>query len=1139
MATALPFSALLDLLRARGLPIGLLDYRDLALLLSRYDGSNQDELRTAIAALLGRDRIERSLIADCFDELYPAVEPPAPPPPPPPPDTTATGTTASGAVRKIGWRDAILGRITGSPWISGAAAVVILTAAVLVGPVVQTLTSSAQLPPFPAPPHRYLGEPLPRPVEVDPDIVASRPPKPPDPPPVMQWKWRTVTGPAAVAFAALLLLRIGRRWTFRRWSRVRTARSAELASLAGPRFYRWRVDDRTGAIPRTVVEDVATILGRRHEVARTGRHLHVDLTLRRTLEAGLFPRLVYEPPHRLLPLLVLEDVGADMRPWRRRVDWLLHDLERLGIPISRWYFDVSANHVWRTPSDPGTTLDALARAADDAALMIVSAGAGVRAALAESTSASWIRVLTKWPARTWVTPLTSRAHWRPELAEVPCSVWPMTAGGLHAAARELLLDATHRPTAPADVLAGARPVGRDDLERVKRLVALVPPPAPVNVIEALRVRFTPDVPSDVILPLLAENESLDSSAVRLPDAEVTRLLAAIRRDNPDREIEVRRFLLGLLDASEPVRDSAAYLRWQADHALHEAIVAELAGQEPSGAIANLQSLADGPLSDEVRARLAQLTRAGRLTESLPRGPLRLLPRRAGAVDAPASSPPWFTVGDGLVTVGAAALAAVLTTAVGGIERVPTDYVRGVWALTWDPPRQALTVAPLSPSAPRNNITLLRDGSRLAFVSLTGTGPTVVRDRLVDRGEAGSWYQLQAPLRDGNLALSDSVWVPGSIEPTQLLATFKSAQGAVPDVSFTLYSADGRSVAGRAGRPVDVTPGVWTVLAQPPGYQELSQSITVKPRTTLSEEFTLTKAAPVELTATIQLGLVDVYASPLQPPVTVEFTQNGKPVTPAGTTPSRSGIAGYQLPWNVIGQGKPPGVVDVRVSAAVYQPSSFQVTGKPGTVTVSRHTLMFDPRRVEADFTKVDVREVSALIGKQNTGVPQSLEARANLFNIFSRARRVIVSLERPQGTFSRDLWSMLDTSERITPTSMDATVAYDVAAYLETWMGLAARGMVKQMPAAFRQAQQQNQQNQAPLETLRLSIPPQGRDGVFLDLEYQPRVAGGGRSRNRLALSLRSNAFSDPHPYLIHQLLVQGGYPVLYRLRPARAAMAK
>ena len=43
----------------------------------------------------------------------------------------------------------------------------------------------------------------------------------------------------------------------------------------------------------------------------------------------------------------------------------------------------------------------------------------------------------------------------------------------------------------------------------------------------------------------------------------------------------------------------------------------------------------------------------------------------------------------------------------------------------------------------------------------------------------------------------------------------------------------------------------------------------------------------------------------------------------------------------------------------------------------------------------------------------------------------------------------------------------------------------------------------------------------------------------RLALSLRSNALSDPHPYLIHQLLVQGGYPVLYRLRPARAAMAK
>src|SRR5207244_1430304 len=108
-------------------------------------------------------------------------------------------------------------------------------------------------------------------------------------------------------------------------------------------------------------------------------------------------------------------------------------------------------------------------------------GAGLRAARAEVAEQSWVRLLEKWPARTWVTPLTSRAHWRRELADVPMNVWPMTPGGLSAAARDLLFDATHRPTAPPDAIAGARRVSADDLERVKRLVALVPPPAPVRV----------------------------------------------------------------------------------------------------------------------------------------------------------------------------------------------------------------------------------------------------------------------------------------------------------------------------------------------------------------------------------------------------------------------------------------------------------------------------------------------------------------------------------------------------------------------------------------------------------------------------------------------------------------------------------
>ena len=1137
MASALPFSALLDVLRARGLPIGLPDYRDLALLLSRYDGCSHHELRTAIGALLGRDRIERSLIADCFDELYLRLEaPPTPlgePERPPPPVSESTTRT------KIGWRDAILRRIFDSPWISGGIVVIVLSVAVLAGPILQTLVSSPSVPPLPLSPPKDLPVALTPPGEAAPPVV---PPKPEEPQPVPRLEWTTVVGPTAIAFGAILVLRIGRRWTIRRWSLLRSARRAQLASLSGPRFYRWRVDDRVGAIPRAVVEDVATILGRRHEVARTGRHLHVNSTIRRTLESGLFPRLVYEPPCRTLPLLVLQDVGADMRPWRRRIYWLVRDLERLGVPVSCWYFDVSASQIWRTPSDPGTTLEALARLADDAALMIVSAGAGVRAALADPPDRSWIRLLPKWPARTWVTPLTSRAHWRPELAAVPCSVWPMTPGGLHAAARELLLDGTHRPTAAADALAGARAVGRDDLERVKRLVALVPPPAPVDLVEALRVRFTPDVPPDVVLPLLAENESLDSSAVRLRDGEVKRLLAAIRRDNPDREVEVRRFLLGLLDASEPSRDSAAYLRWQTDRALHQAIVAELAGREQSDAVAQLQTLADGPLSDEVRTRTAQVTRTGRLTDLLSRvrlWPPPLTPENGGAA---ASPPVWLKASDALVAVAGAAVAAGLLAAVGGVDRVQVDHVRDAWTLTWQPANQTLAVARVSPDAPRSGVALLRDGARLASVSLTGAAGEVVRSRLAERGETGSWYQLQAPLRNGNLALSNAVFVPGPVRPGQLLATFRSSQGPLPDVSFTLYGTDGRSLAGLAGRPIDLQPGLWTIVAQPQGYQALDQPITVRAGVTLRQEFTLTSAAASVLTAAVQLELKDVYGGAPQGPLSVGFLHNGQPVKPSGAVPPPSGVQTYQFLWSVIGQAAAPGSVEVRVTSSYYQPAVFRAVGKPGGVTLLRGTLVFEPRRVQPSFT-TDPREVSTLLGKQRLCVPGSPAVHANLLNIFSRARTAVVTLERPQGTFSRDLWSMLDTCETVTATNMVASVAGDVAAYLETWMRLATTGAVNKSPVNAQQNAQQNvqqnvQQQRVPRGPITLSIPPKGRDRVFLDLEFQPGLPSG-QSGNRLTLSLRSAAFSNPDPYLIHQALVQGGYPALYRLRPISAAMAK
>lgn len=1139
------------MLRARGLEIGLTDYRDLGLLLSRYDGCSRDVLRTAIAALLARDRVERKLIADCFDDLFVDFQPPAPPTPGPPPELPSADrapAASTGGVHPLRWR-----WIQSSPWTPVAIAAGVLLLATLIVPIMLALTTAPALPAFPA--ARPLAQPTALASTVEPVPVPE--PEPSEPTPPLKRQWSTLLFPAAIAFAVILALRIGRRTVLRRSSQIRSGRQSQLAAIAGPRFYRWRVDNRVSAIPRDVVEEVATILGRRHELARTSNHLDVDRTIRRTLEAGLFPHFVFEPPCRTLPLLVLQDIGADMRLWRARIDHLIDDLGRLGVPIWRYYFDVTANYVWRSQSDSGTTLDLLSKSADDAALMVVSAGAGIRAALSDRSERSWLRLLVKWPARTWVTPLTSRAHWRAELADVPMPVWPMTPGGLHAAARELLLDATHRPTAPPDALAGARRVSRDDLERVKRLVALAPPPVPVDLVNALRVRFTPDVPADVLLPLLAENESLDSSAVRLPDAEVTRLLAAIGRDNPDREAEVRHFLVGLLEASEPPKDSVAYLRWRTDLALHQALLADQAGDTPSDPLAQLESLVSGPLRDEVRSRAAQVAGSGRVVKPLERMrnvPAAPVPTEA-ASEAAAPRLPVLKSHDAVVAVAGAALAVATFVAASGVDRRQVDHQRDVWSLAWDPARQALTGTSASADAPQRIVWLVRDGARLAPVSLPRAGSGLVRDHLADRGETGSWYQLQAPLPEGNLALSNAVWVPGPLKPGRVLATFRSADGQRVNVRYTLTARDGRSVNGSAGSPVDVAPGDWTLGVQVQGYQALYEPVTVQSGRELQREFTLTANTSGQTSpGGVRITLVDVYGDPASVIVirgdlrgvqkggkALDWTLFQGVVSRTGATVS-SGVQANDIDWTL-------GPVQVDVRSPLYEPATFSVVGKPSETVLRRQTLLMRPGRARPDFPSDLPKGIQVLYG-QNRSVqpPDDPLARANLLNTFDGARNVIVTLDRPQGTFSRALWLLLDQMDGVTPTSLQAFVAPEYEAYLDTWIRLGWQGTRPDQKTADalrpgnaqpQQAQRQSPQQAPPTASVqRLSIPLRRGDRVILDLELRPGGAAG-RSGGLLKLSLRPTSGNDPHPYLMHQLLVQEGYTALYRLHVGGLAMKK
>ena len=83
MSQTLPFDSFLEILRAKGYAVTLHEHMALARLLERWDRTDVNELRDAMAALIGRNRDEVEGIERLFDDVY--REPPAQPPPPPPP----------------------------------------------------------------------------------------------------------------------------------------------------------------------------------------------------------------------------------------------------------------------------------------------------------------------------------------------------------------------------------------------------------------------------------------------------------------------------------------------------------------------------------------------------------------------------------------------------------------------------------------------------------------------------------------------------------------------------------------------------------------------------------------------------------------------------------------------------------------------------------------------------------------------------------------------------------------------------------------------------------------------------------------------------------------------------------------------
>lgn len=697
-ASALPFAELLAELRRRGFGIGLHDYKDVARLAARWQGVDRATFRDALAALLARNAEEVQGIRAAFDEWM-DVPPPSPPPAPPPQPRARTWHVVALALLLVA------GGAGGAWWL--LARYYEMQRKVVVEPGRQPPVPVTERPTTPPP-------------------VLPVPPRKP----ASELPWLAAAAAAAVTLVALGIWETRsrqKRWAGKYWRYV-------LSQEPGPHHYELRLGRPAPALPRDVVEEAATILGRARETdPADGDVLDVDGSLHRTLGAGMAPHLVFAPPPRAAPVLVLQDVSWQMRPWAAKVDAFAAALRRRGVLIERWYFDGDPLQVSRAPHGRTIALESLSLSRAEASLMVLSSGQGIGAARLRVLA----RLLGRWRFRTWLHPVGNPAYWRPEIASLPLRTWPMTPAGVRAAAVELSrrgdLGVPPKLARPRDVTSG-------DVERMRQLLAMSPGPT-LELAGELRRRFAPEVPEEVVLFLGAEGVFYGET-IPVPPGQLPRLLAAAALE-PVRERNVRRYLLDVLRDSRPPEQSGAYLRWQLDEAVQRLRL------DPADAEARdlVQSLANGPLRDEVHAAVS----AQGLGVEVKDRPVRELsqapPRSLGKRPPLWAWPRAATAVAALLVVLPPTL--VLTRRVAAERGDPIPH-RQVLSLTRDAEYNLVIGA-----SPLTKVAVLYRGDE-GFSQVDLPSKFVVEDQF-----RGAWFRLREPLSAGNLLTSGPVWVPAA------------------------------------------------------------------------------------------------------------------------------------------------------------------------------------------------------------------------------------------------------------------------------------------------------------------------------------------------------------------------------------------
>lgn len=567
-----PLQALLLSLSAAGIPVGLREFQDAARFGAELLARGQlRELPSALGALLGTSRVQSEQVEALVTAYLQSCIAPA-----------VARPQTSVSPRRGRW-----GR-----WLELLFLLPFLAQAPSSPPPTQPV-----LPPTTAAPIRTLVLPT----ELGPSTLAPAKRR------ALLTQPRRAAPFLALPVFVVALAAVQRRRTDRLRSEVIAHVRQQLAALPEPTAFVLRSERQLlPQWPRALLDQVAAQLTRLDGNGGDGRILDAELTVRRTAQRAGLPELVYKATNQHTPLLVLLDVRPHMQLWLPRCVALVQGLAQRGLAVEWVCFGGTYCPASATLGDPTEPLRRLHAGAEMPVIVLSTGPQGPAAAAWE-----WTTLYKQAPRRAWLHPVGQPELWSMTVRQDRESLrlLPMTESGLLLATDLLTARSAGLPRTLREQESGA-PL---DLAATSVLAQLVGQCGPTDLqfAELLRQRLLPELSPLALLHLLAAGSDLAGKELRLTP---TRGGPAMLPEPDGRAYPhgsaARELFLKVLRDSEPPPGSLAHMRWRLRLGIQEAVLTRGNPAKEAAALLELQSLAAGPLCEEVLAALQTIAEPG-------------------------------------------------------------------------------------------------------------------------------------------------------------------------------------------------------------------------------------------------------------------------------------------------------------------------------------------------------------------------------------------------------------------------------------------------------------------------------------------------------------------------------------------------